>query len=724
MTFFAISGLINGILAILLGLLVILNKRRHKIHMLFGIMSLAIAIWSLGYWRWLSAVDHDSALFWARILTFGSTLIPVLHLHWIFSLLGIAKQKKRFLILSYTITALLLFFSFSPLMVSDVETTHGFTFWPKPGILYHFYVLIVYIGMFGYGLWYLLKAYLKTKGRMRYQLKYVFLGLSIAVAGGLTNFPLWYNINIPPYGNPLVISYVLAYAYIIVRYQFMDIFLVMRRSTVYILSMLATIIPAFALFKLNNLFGQLFTSPYAEIIILITSVIIFGQAKKHLSILANKYFFGSMFAHREMLRKLTRKLTTVISLNQLTKELVKSITKNMHVDKTGIIIWDEDRRNYKMHHSHGFQKRNGACSIIQPNYLTQDLEKNKQVIIQEEMFLRAKDENDSKKKQRYEKLAKILKTMGIQMVLPAISKNQLIAMIVLGEKLSRDAYSVEDIRLLQNLSDQAGMAIDNALIHKQVVDFNKVLEKRVKQRTISLEKANIKLKQALRAKSEFLDIASHQLRTPTSIIRGMLSMIINDDLTESEKMDFIEKSFQSANRLTIVISDLLDASEAEDDKIKLNRSPLQLEKLLKESVEFLLPQAKEKKLDLKLELPEKTTKKILGDPERIRGVIDNIIDNSIHYTEKGSILVKLEKNHNYLIISICDTGIGITPKEQKKLFKKFSRGKRASNVHANGSGLGLFIVKKTIKAHHGKIEIKSKGKNKGTCFKVYLPFNI
>ena len=116
-----------------------------------------------------------------------------------------------------------------------------------------------------------------------------------------------------------------------------------------------------------------------------------------------------------------------------------------------------------------------------------------------------------------------------------------------------------------------------------------------------LEKANSKLKSALRAKSEFLDIASHQLRTPTSIIRGMLSMILEDNLTEKEKMDFIEKSFQSANRLTV---------------------------------------AKEKNLYLNLELPEQQTKKILADPERIRGVIEVDFEQNFNYKTKACIKLK------------------------------------------------------------------------------------
>jgi two-component system NtrC family sensor kinase len=139
---FAISGLINGLIALGSGIFVISHNWRDKTNRLYFLIVLAISLWSFSYWRWLSSIDFIPALFWVRLLSIGSTLIPVFYFHWIASLLKVEKSEKITIRLVYILGGLFLLFSFSDLFVAGTQHKLFFPYWPNPGILYHFYLFV------------------------------------------------------------------------------------------------------------------------------------------------------------------------------------------------------------------------------------------------------------------------------------------------------------------------------------------------------------------------------------------------------------------------------------------------------------------------------------------------------------------------------------------------------------------------------------------------------
>ena len=235
MAIFALSGLINGLIALGLGVFVISSNWKSKVNQLYFLIVAAIAIWSVGYWQWMSSTNADSALFWVRILSIGSTLIPVFYFHWIVSLLKIEEQEKNAVKLVYFVTGLFLIFSFSDIFIRGVEQKSFFSFWPNPGILYHFYIVFTYILLVIYAAFLLLKHFRISPKEKRAQIIYVLIGSSIAFGGGITNFFLWYNIPIPPYGNFLVALYPFFYGYAIIKHHLFDIKVVATELLVFIL---------------------------------------------------------------------------------------------------------------------------------------------------------------------------------------------------------------------------------------------------------------------------------------------------------------------------------------------------------------------------------------------------------------------------------------------------------------------------------------------------------
>jgi len=241
--------------------------------------------------------------------------------------------------------------------------------------------------------------------------------------------------------------------------------------------------------------------------------------------------------------------------------------------------------------------------------------------------------------------------------------------------------------------------------------------------TIELEAANERLRQLDEAKSEFLSIASHQLRTPLTSIKGLLSMLLEEfwgPLNDDQKK-YVGQIMQSGERLLELIEELLDISRIEAGKIKFDFQPVDLLSLAKKITANLETLAKEKKLSLEVKEPKEILPKVKADATKISQVIENLTDNSIKYSEKGGSIIELKQQGNFIIFSIEDKGMGIPEDQLSQLFTKFQRGQMATNQHTEGAGLGLYWANKVIQAHGGEIWAESKGENKGSKFSFSLP---
>lgn len=241
-----------------------------------------------------------------------------------------------------------------------------------------------------------------------------------------------------------------------------------------------------------------------------------------------------------------------------------------------------------------------------------------------------------------------------------------------------------------------------------------------------LRKANLELRKLDKAKSEFISIASHQLRTPLSIIKGYVSMMLEGSFGKiSEKLGkILGKVYLSNERLIRLVNHLLNLSRIEGGRFKYDFKVLSLEKIVSKVVSEMRFQAGKKNLSIEFMRPKKKLPLIRIDADKVEDVIINLIDNAIRYTKEGKIVVGLEKEpkRNSLLFSVKDTGVGLSREEQKNLFQKFIRGKEISKIHTEGVGIGLYVAKIIVKAHHGKIWAKSDGRNKGSAFYVRMPF--
>ena len=243
--------------------------------------------------------------------------------------------------------------------------------------------------------------------------------------------------------------------------------------------------------------------------------------------------------------------------------------------------------------------------------------------------------------------------------------------------------------------------------------------------TNELQGAYKELKKLDKAKSEFISIASHQLRTPLTVIKGYVSMMLEKTYgTLPEKIEKPLKNIYISNeRLLKLVNDLLDMSRIESGKMEMKFEETAVEEIITSVIEELKNVAKEKGVYLKFEKPEKPLQKILIDGDKIRQAVLNLADNAIKYTSNGGITIKLNPalDGTKLKISIKDTGEGMIEEEIARLFESFSRGGAGTRFWTEGTGLGLYVAKKFIDMHKGKIWAESEGKGKGSAFYIELP---
>lgn len=239
--------------------------------------------------------------------------------------------------------------------------------------------------------------------------------------------------------------------------------------------------------------------------------------------------------------------------------------------------------------------------------------------------------------------------------------------------------------------------------------------------------ANDRLRDLDKRKSEFVSIASHQLRSPLTAIKGYSSMMLEGSFGEMEveMREAVERIFQSSVRLIMIIEDFLTISKIEQGKLTYNFAPVDLVGVVEGIVKDMQTNVIEKGLMLRFDAPsgESSNYMVMADSGKVFQVISNLIDNAVKYTPKGGIVVTIARNDakNRVILSVADTGVGMTPETKEKLFQKFSRAEDASKVNATGSGLGLYVAQQVMLAHNGRIWAESPGAGKGSTFYIELP---
>ena len=253
---------------------------------------------------------------------------------------------------------------------------------------------------------------------------------------------------------------------------------------------------------------------------------------------------------------------------------------------------------------------------------------------------------------------------------------------------------------------------------RREVEQRQLIEKQEKE----LERANERLRELDRQKSEFVSIASHQLRSPLTAIKGYASLILEGSygIIVGELKEAIQRIFDSSNLMALSVEDFLNVSRIEQGRMKYEFAPVELGTFVRAAVEEMEPTAHEHKLALHFKSHGEPFH-VSADVGKLKQVLANLIDNALKYTPKGSVTVLVTRADGHVRIEVSDTGVGMSKETIGKLFDKFVRARNANQVNVTGTGLGLYVVREFVKAHQGTVRAESDGEGKGSTFIVELP---
>ncbi len=722
---------VTALLNLLLGAIIYFNGSRKKINVVYSLNILAIIGWVLAMILYRSA-SPETSFFWCTVLYIAPTFIASSFLYFTYIFPSEKDKHVRLkAILIFSINLMIVAMVAWPgLIIKEVNARLG----AEKEIVftsYYWFYFLYTAGFFSYGFTRLFKKYWHSVGIERLQILYLVSGYALAA-----NLAFATNLIMPWLGffflnwlgQIFTVIMVGLTAYAILRYRLMDIRIVARKIFMYVGS--SVFVYAFFYFIIwfyNSTFGSVFSPVALAIGVVIAPffVVAFYVLDKGLKIFANKYLFASLYNYQETINKLADELNYYIDLDKIVGLIVDSIKETMQLNRTGVLLINDDGGvlDYQIAKVIGFNEKNGI-SLVQDSFLTKHLQRENKPLVLEELALLARDAKTREEKKGFTDLYEHMNRIEASLCLPLMSSSKLMGIIVLGAKISGDAYTKEDLELLNTLSKQAGIAIENARLYKQVQEFGKKLTAEVDKATRDLKEANVHLEALIKIKDEFLQIASHQLRTPVSVMRGMLDMLREDgsSLTQEQRDEMIERASLKSEKLSQVIDDVLSATEMDVPNFNIlgTAREVDLKELAQKVVDSQKDEAADKGLTLILEA-DKNVLQVKASDTYLPQAMTNLIDNAIKYTKEGKVVVKVYPESDMVVFAVKDTGIGVPEQDLEKLWTKFKRGGNAKNVHTDGSGLGLFIIKKIVEGHPGGQVFVDSQLGSGSTFGFKLP---
>lgn len=326
----------------------------------------------------------------------------------------------------------------------------------------------------------------------------------------------------------------------------------------------------------------------------------------------------------------------------------------------------------------------------------------------------------------FEPVAEGLAAEGFRcfVALPLVFRGHIVGVIEAYNDLAFDSF---DIQLMDFFGQRAALLMTAAYNAEESTRANENMEMKnieLEMTNRKLERSNTKLSQADRIKGEFLANTSHELRTPLNSIMGFAKLIVSDTaVADTEAKEYAQTIFDSGERLLGLINKVLDLAKLEAGKMRIELAPIDIRTLLDASRSLLHIQAEERGNELLIETPDAPLPLLRADHSRLYQVLVNIIGNAIKFTEGGRISVKVtpEEAPGFMLIEVVDTGAGIDPSDQAKLFHSFVQADGSATRKFGGTGLGLTISKKLIELQGGAIRLTSPGRNQGTTLSLEIP---
>lgn len=609
---------------------------------------------------------------------------------------------------------------FSNSFITGVERKFPTLYWANVGFWYKPFIILYFI-ILTYAFYELILAYRVSSGNKKTQVGYFLLGMLVGFSGGLTNFLPCYSTAVYPVGNFTIPIYCLVVTYAILRYRLLDISIAVTRTGIFIAVYSLVLGIPFALAfgwheKLNALLGSnWWMVPLVSSTILATAgpfIYLYIQKK------AENRLLQEQKRYQATLRQASLGMGRIKDLKKLMNLIVYIVTRTVHLEHSSIYLFDDFEKKYFIEASRNRNKpkTNGAIEYTSP--LTRYLYKIKEPIVYEEIKQRTQDYQDKE----LVLVESALRELDAAVVVPSFIEQKLLAIVVLGRKLSGKLYSEDDLAVFSILANQAALAIENAQFYEDV--------KRTQEQLFQAEK--------MATIGTMADGLSHQINNRLHAL-GFIAGDALDSIklkggtvVSPEAKELIDEIQRALVRIQ---DNVKQGGEVVQGLLKYTRKgeagfgPVDFDQLVNASIDMAQYKVKLEQITIIKDYSAQAVPKIYGNFTQLQEVFFNLIDNAHDAlmqrkneknepNYKPTLRIAAEKKEEIIQISVLDNGIGVKEEDQNKIFTPFFTTKLSSK---KGTGLGLYVIQKIIEENHkGKVTMSSEYMT-GTLITIILP---
>lgn len=683
-----------------LSLFVALSRTANVTKINFVLLNIAISVWILSN-TYADLSTEWGSLMWTR-LTFASGAASLTALLcFVLTFPRYTSRQFGSSLMVYLALIPIVILSFSTYIVPAVNTVSGRAD-VVAGSLYGLYTAYVVI-IIGASIATLIHKWKNEKGGDKQRLVYVFWGVTITTVIAVTNnllVPLITGTNpYAIYGTFSLVILIAALAYAIFRHKLFSIRLATARAVAYTLSgaSLAFIFVAVLFIAEQIFFNSTKTSALQRVFYGVSAVLVgfsFPVIRSFFNSITRRILLNDGYDIELVLASIANIAANSSSSHELFLKANRELQESIHLESVATYI-----------------NKNSHLELV----FTTSKKKIPTLDF---------DLDHYHKKMNVIDLVKVGSPLADHYALLLIlsTSTDILGCVAIGPKKNGFAFNKQDIQMFEGIAHELSVATENMVRFEEIKKFNETLQGRIQEATSALRVNNKKLRDLDATKDEFISMASHQLRTPLTSVKGYLSMVLEGDVGEinPQQRKLLEEAFASSQRMVYLIGDFLNVSRIQTGKFELERSDVSLPSIISEEISQLKATAKSRGIELAYEAPRDfPVMKI--DENKIRQVMMNFIDNAIYYSpENTTITVSLAKFDNRIEFKVRDQGIGVPKEAQQHLFTKFFRADNAKQQRPDGTGIGLFMAKKVVIEHGGAILFESQP-GKGSMFGFRLP---
>jgi len=709
--YFNFSFLLGGITCYSTAIWIYFKNRHNSINKSWFLLGLSAGTWSINHFLMSITRSYQMAWIFCYVLYGAAIFIPSFYMYFIFSLLGETKRRRKEIVFSFLMSFVFLILMPTKLFLQGVSPKFMFNYYDTLGSLAVFFILFFVI-IPVYSLYRLFLA-LRNQSRIKsLQLKYVALASIFGFLGGGGSFFLAFNISFPPYFLILFVFYPLIITYAILKYRLMNITVVVTRTGVFVVVYTLVLGLPFFLAVLGRtwlirfLGNNWWIGPLVLMAVLATVgpfLYIFLQRKTEAILLYEQR------KYQQALNRLANEITRIHSLKKLLDLIANVFVNTVGVIHFGAYILDENSSSFLLKSGRNL-KKGFPYSIKSKNVLINWLRQEREIAVYEEIKRKSQDDPDS----IFEELTKEMRSLGASVLIPCFFEGKLTIIISLGDKLSKKAYTSQDLNIFSILSGQIALAIEDASLYEN-------MEEQVKQRTKELVEVQKQLIQTekLATIGTLAGGVAHEINNPLTAILINVQMLIASGkiIQDEDDKESLELIRNSTKRCQSIVQKLMTYARRPIKEAEI--TPINIMEVINNVVSFLSYQLKQENIKISVNCA-KDNLSIKGNRNELEQVITNIILNAKDAIERkkgsGNITITVFIKGDWVKTEIEDDGGGIEEGVISNIFDPFFTTKDIGK----GLGLGLSICQAIVERYNGSITVNSK-LGKGSVFTVQLP---